>query len=134
MRCWVFKKVTFDAAHHLPKHEGNCKNLHGHTYIVELGVRGEIDMDTGMVTDMINLKEFLKVNVIARFDHRDLNEFFRDPTAETIAAYIIQTAQRDFRNYDIKVRVYETPDSWVEIFEQGEKDGKEQRSEPSPSL
>lgn len=131
MKCWVFKKVTFNAAHHLPKHKGNCANDHGHTYTVELGVHGEINEDTCMVIDMIELKDFLYVEVIAMFDHRDLNIFFPDPTAENIAYHVLTKAAKHFKQFDILVRVYETSDSWVEI--ERRKDGRS-KSEPSRVL
>ena len=116
MKAWIWRRVTFDAAHQLPFHEGVCKRLHGHTYAVELGVLSTVDEVTGMGIDLIDLKEFLYTNVVARFDHRLLNDALQgvQPTAESIAEYVAETASQHF-HASVRVRVYETPNSWVEV-------------------
>ena len=43
----VTKTVRFDAAHVLTNHAGLCRNLHGHTYRVEVSVAGEADGGDG---------------------------------------------------------------------------------------
>lgn len=43
------KVKTDDAAHQLLKHKGKCKNLHGHTYCLEVSVAGKINSKTGMI-------------------------------------------------------------------------------------
>lgn len=121
MRAWVWRRETFDAAHQLPKHKGLCKRLHGHTYYVELGVEGPIDPETGMVVDILHLKEFLETVVVALFDHANLNERLPgiETTAENIAVYTLHRAVDYFDGRldspVIKVRVFETLDSWVEV-------------------
>jgi len=114
----VWKRVTFDAAHHLPNYKGACHRVHGHTYTVELGLQGEVSTITGMVVDMSKLSSFLKSTIIKWYDHCDLNKFFENPTAENIALYLLGVAQTCFK-YDqpsnIFVRVYETPTSWAEV-------------------
>jgi 6-pyruvoyltetrahydropterin/6-carboxytetrahydropterin synthase len=131
LTCWVWKRHKFDAAHYLPNYEGPCQRMHGHTYFVELGVRCEIDPKTGMGIDLREVGEFLKSNVEALFDHQIINERLPKErvasdlftveereipsTAENIASYILEVALRYFKDKDLKVRVYEGPDSWVEI-------------------
>ena len=52
----------YDAAHHLENYNGACSNLHGHTYKVELWVKGEQDKlnEVGILFDFGNLKSLLK--------------------------------------------------------------------------
>ena len=63
----VTKTVKFDAAHVLTDHQGLCRNLHGHTYRVDVSVAqaGEGDM----VIDFKELKGVLAEVVLGRFDH-----------------------------------------------------------------
>ena len=63
----VTKTVKFDAAHVLTDHQGLCRNLHGHTYRVDVSVSAEADGD--MVIDFKELKGVLAEVVLDRFDH-----------------------------------------------------------------
>jgi 6-pyruvoyltetrahydropterin/6-carboxytetrahydropterin synthase len=62
---------------------------HGHNYILDVTVHGEIDERTGMVIDLAELKRVVTETIVDRFDHTDLNAdpVFRDrvPTTENIA-------------------------------------------------
>lgn len=62
----ITKTVSFDAAHVLTNHKGLCKNLHGHTYRVDVSVSGEVD---DMVMDFKDLKHIIEDTVCSRFDH-----------------------------------------------------------------
>ena len=63
----VTKTVKFDAAHVLTDHQGLCRNLHGHTYRVDVSVAAESDGD--MVIDFKELKGVLAEVIGGRFDH-----------------------------------------------------------------
>ena len=63
----VTKTVKFDAAHVLTDHQGLCRNLHGHTYRVDVSVATETDGD--MVIDFRELKGVLSEVILDRFDH-----------------------------------------------------------------
>ena len=63
----VTKTVKFDAAHVLTDHQGLCRNLHGHTYRVDVSVATETDGD--MVIDFKELKGVLAEVILGRFDH-----------------------------------------------------------------
>ena len=63
----VTKTVKFDAAHVLTDHQGLCRNLHGHTYRVDVSVATETDGD--MVIDFKELKGVLAEVICNRFDH-----------------------------------------------------------------
>ena len=101
----VCRRETFNAAHRLFKKEwsdeknlevfGKCShpNYHGHNYVLEVWVDGEIDKETGFVIDLKILKEIILEEVSERFDHRNLNldcEEFKNlnPTTENIAFVI----------------------------------------------
>jgi len=116
MNVTVWRRCTFDAAHQLSMHNGVCSRLHGHTYTVEVGVVCPIDETTGMGIDLIELKTFLYQEVIARFDHRYLNDHIAgQPTAELIACTVLDAANRVFPGHQTLVRIYESPDGWVEV-------------------
>lgn len=113
----VAKKCSFDAAHYLPNHAGKCANLHGHHWVVELGVRGEVKPETGMVIDFQVLNRFLKV-LVDKYDHALLNDFITNPTAENIASEIKSYWERGALEEVVElafVRVWETENSMVEI-------------------
>ena len=63
----ITKTITFDAAHILTNHQGLCKNLHGHTYRVDISVAG--DESTDMVVDFKELKHLAEGAICERFDH-----------------------------------------------------------------
>jgi len=64
----VTKTVRFDAAHILTNHCGLCKNLHGHTYRVDVSVSADCSGDD-MVMDFKDLKAVATRIVCDRFDH-----------------------------------------------------------------
>jgi queuosine biosynthesis protein QueD len=75
-------KEHFDAAHALVGYPGECKNLHGHTWDVEVSVRGtELD-EVGIVYDFKKLKGSL-AEILEHYDHHYLNEV---PPFDTINA------------------------------------------------
>ena len=86
-------KEHFDAAHALIGYDGECKNLHGHTWDVEVEVKGtELDV-VGIVYDFKDLKENLK-EILSQFDHKYLNEVppFNsfNATAENLARVVYE--------------------------------------------
>jgi 6-pyruvoyltetrahydropterin/6-carboxytetrahydropterin synthase len=69
------RRYNFAAAHRLPKApEGHkCRRLHGHSYGVEIAVRGPVDPETGWLIDYGAIDAAVKP-VIALIDHRTLND------------------------------------------------------------
>ena len=65
----VTKTVRFDAAHILTNHQGLCKNLHGHTYRVDVSVAQEDGAGGDMVIDFKDLKRIATETICDRFDH-----------------------------------------------------------------
>ena len=121
-RVLVSKEFTFDAAHHLHYYEGKCKNLHGHTYRVILGVSGYTD-ERGLMIDFGDIKEIWKQKIEIHLDHRYLNETLplMNTTAENIVVWIyeqlaeaLQEEER-FKGARVEfIRLYETPTSYAE--------------------
>lgn len=129
----VFRKAHFNAAHRLhnpswsdEKNQnvfGKCNNpsYHGHNYMLEVKVKGEIDPETGYVIDTKILKDIIKHEVQDRFDHRNLNldtqEFKSlNPTAENIAVVIWQLIRKHIpEEFELSVRLHETENNYVEF-------------------
>lgn len=108
----LIRRVRFAAAHRYRKPEwseeknveifGLCArpNYHGHTYTCSVAVEGRIDDETGMVMDLGKLDRVLDAEVVARFDHRNINldvpEFAEGrlvPTGENLARFIFGRVQ-----------------------------------------
>jgi 6-pyruvoyltetrahydropterin/6-carboxytetrahydropterin synthase len=87
----IFKEFTFEAAHRLPRvPEGHkCGRLHGHSFRVELYVRGEPSLDTGWIMDFGDIKTVFKPT-LDLLDHSYLNDIpgLDNPTSEVIARWI----------------------------------------------
>lgn len=98
-------------------------NGHGHNYVVEVTVAGEADPVTGMVLDLKELKEIIEREVVEPMDHRFLNFEVPPfdhvvPTAENLAAEIWSRLAPHVNSESAqlaKVRLYETPDLYVEV-------------------
>ena len=95
---------------------------HGHNYVLEVTLAGDPDPVTGMVMDLKELKAILNREVIQPFDHRFLNYEVKPfdtviPTLENIAIEIWRRLTPHFqgtRGSLHSVRLYETPDLWVD--------------------
>jgi len=87
----IFKVFHIEAAHRLPNvpPEHKCARLHGHSFRIEVHVRGEPGADTGWVMDFADLKRAF-APVFERLDHRYLNEIpgLENPTSERLAMWI----------------------------------------------
>lgn len=107
-------KSHFDAAHHLYDYPGECRNLHGHTWDVEVTVAGEELDGIGIVYDFKSLKSDL-AQVLGRYDHVLINEVEPfdtiSPTAENLARVICERLQQvvDPRVRVSEVAVWESP-------------------------
>lgn len=113
MRTSVTRTFTFEAAHQLPWHPGKCRNLHGHSYRLEVTVAGPVGPD-GIVVDFSDIKAVVERDVLARYDHTYLNDVLDNPTAEVVAAEIWKTVEAAQLAVS-RIRLWETADSYVEI-------------------
>lgn len=113
MRTSASRVFTFEAAHQLPWHQGKCRNLHGHSYRLEVTVTGAIGPN-GIVVDFADIKRVVEREVVDRFDHRYLNDLLDNPTAELLAAEIWKSVEAADLAVS-RIRLWETADSFVEI-------------------
>jgi 6-pyruvoyltetrahydropterin/6-carboxytetrahydropterin synthase len=108
----VYKSFNIEIAHHLPNHE-TCGTIHGHSIKIIIGVKGQINLKTGMVIDFKEIKKYIQKIIIDKFDHSYLNDTFLIPTAEIFAYYIFLKLKEAGLNITI-VKIYETNDNYVE--------------------
>jgi 6-pyruvoyltetrahydropterin/6-carboxytetrahydropterin synthase len=96
----------FGAAHQLKNTGGECENLHGHNWKIEVHVKGERLDKNGLLIDFKVLKQETK-KIIDELDHKYLNEleWFRDmnPTSENISRLIYDLIGQKVNTPDIKV-------------------------------
>jgi 6-pyruvoyltetrahydropterin/6-carboxytetrahydropterin synthase len=100
---------------------GKCNNPHGHghNYILEVSLSGDVDPATGMIANLADLDAFVERHVLEEFDHKSLNEdvpAFREivPTTENLCMEIFQRLQ-SFPNARLeRVRVQETANNSFE--------------------
>ena len=117
MKVSVTKCFGFESSHSLPKYEGACSRLHGHSYKLQVTVSGSVDEATGMVLDFNVLKKIVKEKVVDRYDHRNLNDFFFNPTAEIMVQHIFKELSVAFNKIGLdvdSVKLWETESSFAE--------------------
>lgn len=92
----IFKVFTIEAAHRLPNvpPEHKCGRLHGHSFGVEVHVRGDIEPDSGWVLDFADVKTAFQP-LFDQLDHHYLNEVesLANPTSENLARWIWERLQ-----------------------------------------
>ena len=124
------KRIEFSASHRY-YHEawddatnrqvfGPCVQEHGHNYLLEVTLGGQVDDITGMIINLYDLKTIV-TDVLEEFDHKHLNldtPYFTEavPTTENLALVL----WRKFRNRTetkelSKIKLSEGPDLWSEI-------------------
>jgi 6-pyruvoyltetrahydropterin/6-carboxytetrahydropterin synthase len=90
MRTRLERSYRFEAAHFLPKvppgHK--CSRMHGHSYLIEIAIEGEIDPAFGWVMDFAEIDEHV-TPLVKMLDHQVLNEVegLANPTSELLAAW-----------------------------------------------
>ncbi len=138
----ITKEFVFDAAHILPQYDGKCRNIHGHTYKLQVTLIGtpcedERSPKCGMVLDFSVLKKAVSEPVVEKFDHslivpcggsfncmkqfQEEGKFIEvpfQPTCENLTAYIADLIREKLPDEVqlFSVRLYETPTSFAEWF------------------
>lgn len=139
----VTKEVTFDSAHLLSNYLGKCRNLHGHTYKLQVTLEGKLNKDGNeqdMVMDFNTMKSLIDT-VLNSFDHAiifsdechrgkaeaallawaeeyDMNYVVVNgkSTSENIATYIKQMFTDLIpESYTVFIKLWETPTSFAEV-------------------
>ena len=87
----IFKEFIVEAAHRLPyvPPDHKCARLHGHSFRIEIYVRGPVADGSGWVQDFADIKGAFQP-YYDRLDHHYLNEVdgLENPTSENIAIWI----------------------------------------------
>ncbi|MDR2364338.1 MAG: 6-carboxytetrahydropterin synthase QueD [Zoogloeaceae bacterium] len=70
----ITRRLEFDAGHRIPNHKSQCRNLHGHRYVIEITLEGEVRntvgaADDGMVLDFSDIKSLARKHLIDAWDH-----------------------------------------------------------------
>jgi 6-pyruvoyltetrahydropterin/6-carboxytetrahydropterin synthase len=142
-RIRITKRFHFEMAHTLYEYDGLCRNIHGHSYNLEVTIAGEPRNESGhpkdgMILDFSEFKNIVKANVVNRFDHALMvnrlvpekqQELLKQttervivvdfqPTSENIAVYISEILQQHLPAGVIlfSIRLYETETSFAEWF------------------
>lgn len=109
----IRKHFRFEAAHVLPFHPGKCARMHGHSYRLEVAIRGPIQSDgpaRGMIEDFDTIKQIVRREVVDVLDHQTLNDLIENPTAEHIVMWIWHRVAPHLRGLDELV-LWETANS-----------------------
>ncbi len=144
----VTKKFHFEMAHALYQYDGLCRNIHGHTYNMEVTLLGEIREEKGhpkdgMVMDFGKLKKLVKDKIVNVYDHslvvskiyahkhqEHLKEITErlivhdfQPTSENMCVYFADVLQQELsENVSLySIRLYETATSYAEWFAEDNK-------------
>ena len=119
MEITLHTETAIDASHYLKGYDGNCKNIHGHTWFLEVWIKGDSSQvdEVGILFDFGNVKQIKEV-----FDHKLINEIKPfdkiNPTAENLSEFIYTTLKSYNEKLQFKIRLYETKvgkDTWCEV-------------------
>jgi len=125
MKAYLTRRYMFSASHRLHSDQmsdaenqatyGKCNNPfgHGHNYMVEVTVSGQVDPQTGMVCNLVDLDGCVHEQILERYDHQNLNllpEFGAEvPTTENLCISIYEILNRSFTKAHLeKIRIEET--------------------------
>jgi len=140
LRIELGRRYCFAASHrlHTPQlsEEENCRVFgkcnnphgHGHNYVVEVSVSGEVDPATGMIANLVDLDAFVEQQVLEEFDHKSLNEdvpAFREkvPTTENLCIEIYRRLEHFPHAKLVRVRIQETGNNSFE-YSGGNQEGR----------
>jgi 6-pyruvoyltetrahydropterin/6-carboxytetrahydropterin synthase len=128
---YITRKLEFCASHRLfnPEYSdeknaevfGLCNNPngHGHNYVMEVTVRGDVHPETGMVLDLKALKKLVNEEIILKVDHKNLNvdvPFLKDviPTAENLAIHFWEVLESKLESGQLyEIKLYESERNFV---------------------
>ena len=129
---YITKVFHFNAAHQYGHSDwtdeknwevfGPDSKIHGHNYMLEVMVTGDIVDDTGFLVDLGNLKKIVKKNVIDILDHSLFNvevEFFKDrqPSSENLVIFIWNQIQSELKGAKLhRIRLHETPTIFTDYY------------------
>jgi 6-pyruvoyltetrahydropterin/6-carboxytetrahydropterin synthase len=133
---YITRRERFNAAHRLYRKDwsdeknlevfGKCSNpnWHGHNYTLIVTVKGEINYETGFVVNLKDLSNIIKLKIIDKVDHKNLNlevNFMKDKivSTENIAMAIWDELYDDVQKLGGElhcVKLVETENNYIEFF------------------
>lgn len=152
----ISKKIHIHMGHRIPNHKSKCRNLHGHTYTIEVGVNDKVitTKDStleGMVIDYSDLKDIIMKEIDIKLDHgfmvydKDplVGEWKKSrimlgmkiiivdfiPTAENIAKYLYYIMKKKLKEKNIEIyniKIWETPTS-LAVYSKNDEIGDNER-------
>jgi 6-pyruvoyltetrahydropterin/6-carboxytetrahydropterin synthase len=115
----IYKKIWISASHKIesPGYIGQCSQLHGHNYKIEVWGTSTKLNEHGMVMDFNDIKKGINI-----LDHQHLNDIMdtKTPTAEEIGVYILEGLETITENVNFRVRIWETHTSYCEVWSDGQ--------------
>lgn len=118
MKTSITKQFKFEAAHSLPNHDGKCKNLHGHSYILEVTVTGPIISEgskEGMIMDFSDMSAIVDQEIITQWDHQFLNDLLPFTTSAENLAHECFARLENAGLPISKIKFWETAKAFVEV-------------------
>ena len=137
----ITKEFRYEGAHALLNYDGKCRNVHGHSYILYVTVKGTpIDDNSncknGMILDFSDFKRIVNDTIIEEFDHalvlrseapmaQELGSAYEkvilvdfQPTCENLIAYFAEVIKEHLpESVELySLRLHESPSSFVEWF------------------
>ena len=138
-RIRICKSYTFEAAHRLTGHDGPCRNTHGHSYQLEVELRGEPRKESGhprdgMIMDFSDMDRIVEDRILTIFDHslilqraeaetavtapRDEKILYFDfqPTCENLVLDFVHRLEKGLPGEAelVRLKLRETGRSWAE--------------------
>lgn len=94
MKTKLTEEFTFEAAHRIRNKRKEYGELHGHSHRVFVTLSGQPDPEVGWLIDQQDFRELVG-RIIKKLDHRYLNEFLEQTTAEAIALYLFKEIEKN---------------------------------------
>ena len=131
-KMYITRREVFSASHRLwnsdLSEEQNIElfdkcanpNGHGHNFVLEVTVVGDIKNESGYVVDLKKLKNIIREEIISKVDHKHLNydvDFLKDkiPTAENIVRAFWRVLETKISEAKLSaIRLHETENNIVE--------------------
>jgi 6-pyruvoyltetrahydropterin/6-carboxytetrahydropterin synthase len=103
----ITRRLEFDAGHRIPDHQSHCRHLHGHRYVIEITLAGEVIQASGqpmngMVMDFSEVKSLALASLVDSWDHAfivyrgdtAIVEFLKTiPGHKTVVLDVVPTAE-----------------------------------------
>ncbi|MBR7156905.1 MAG: 6-carboxytetrahydropterin synthase [Bacteroidales bacterium] len=137
----ITKEFRYEGAHALYNYDGKCRNIHGHSYVLYVTVKGtpindESNCKNGMILDFSDFKRIVNDTIVEQFDHalvlrseaplaRELGGAYEkvvlvdfQPTCENMIQYFASVIKSRLpKNVELfSLKLHESPSSFVEWF------------------